>query len=215
MSVSSIGGSSFKDCSSLKQIVAHWDTPIDVPNTAFSGSSSDCTLYIPINTATKYFNAGWSSIPNIKETGILTIESNGEGVVSCNGIEITNQTKKVYFTPYKSFQIVFTPKNGYKICKLTLNSQNVIKEIESGALFVEEPEENLELSVEFADSSIQNGDVNGDGYVNITDAICVINHILKMNPKDYHDYWADMNDDNAFNITDVLMIINVLLKEVE
>ncbi|MBP3788519.1 MAG: leucine-rich repeat protein [Prevotella sp.] len=215
LSVSSIGGSSFKDCSSLKQIVAHWDTPIDVPNTAFSGSSSDCTLYIPINTATKYFNAGWSSIPNIKETGILTIESNGEGVVSCNGIEITNQTKKVYFTPYKSFQIVFTPKNGYKICKLTLNSQNVIKEIESGALFVEEPEENLELSVEFADSSIQNGDVNGDGYVNITDAICVINHILKMNPKDYHDYWADMNDDNAVNITDVLMIINVLLKEVE
>ncbi len=50
------------------------------------------------------------------------------------------------------------------------------------------------------------GDVNEDGYVNISDVVAVINHIAGTQS------WslADVNEDKSVNITDVVIIINII-----
>ncbi|UCE17080.1 MAG: hypothetical protein JSV84_09225 [Gemmatimonadota bacterium] len=58
------------------------------------------------------------------------------------------------------------------------------------------------------------GDVNGDGFVDIIDAVKVINFILSQStPSPEESEAADCNDDAAINILDALCIINIILGE--
>lgn len=56
------------------------------------------------------------------------------------------------------------------------------------------------------------GDVNRDGFVNITDAVCVVTEILQPNTQDIDLVAADANEDGYINITDVIAIINMVLE---
>lgn len=55
------------------------------------------------------------------------------------------------------------------------------------------------------------GDVNGDGFVNITDVTCLVNYI--MNPESTTIIFkaADINSDGMINITDAVGIVNIIL----
>ncbi len=55
------------------------------------------------------------------------------------------------------------------------------------------------------------GDVNNDGTINVTDAIGVVNHILKQTPTSFIEGAADMNNDNTINVTDAIAIVNIIL----
>ena len=57
------------------------------------------------------------------------------------------------------------------------------------------------------------GDVNGDGIVNVTDAVAIINYILKKVQGNFILEAADMNDDGIINVTDAVQVINVILKK--
>ena len=59
------------------------------------------------------------------------------------------------------------------------------------------------------------GDANGDGEVNITDVIVIINYMLDRAPKDFVWKNADLNKDGEVNLTDALIIVKdfVLKKE--
>ena len=52
------------------------------------------------------------------------------------------------------------------------------------------------------------GDVNGDGLVNITDVIMLINAIVSGNTSTINEGNANVNGDSQLNITDVIMLIN-------
>ena len=58
-------------------------------------------------------------------------------------------------------------------------------------------------------SSAQLGDVNGDGYVNITDVSLLINYILGEEVEIVYDA-ANCNGDNEVNISDVTKLINYI-----
>ena len=58
-------------------------------------------------------------------------------------------------------------------------------------------------------SSIR-GDVNGDGNVNITDAIRLINYLANGNDDGINPEAANCNGDNLVNITDAILLINYL-----
>ena len=210
-SITAIKSNAFASCTSLQRVVAHWDNPITIQDNAF-GITSECYLYCPIGTATKYFNAGWNIFSNLKEAGILTVIANKGGVVSCYDTAVTDNTEDVFYTPYKSFNISLTPDEGYVIKKVKLNGENVTSQVEDGILFMEEPEENMTLSVVFADANIRTGDVNGDGVVNVTDAICIVNYILKNQPNIFYEYAADTNDDDVINVTDAIILISKNIK---
>ena len=210
--INSIGSNAFRNCSNIEEIVAHWDNPISVDNTLFLNVSNNCYLYVPIGTATKYVNAGWS-VPNMRAAGILHISANDGGVVSCDDVNVTDSEGRVFFTPYKSIYVDVTPNDGYAIKKVMLNGENVISQVEDGKLFLEEPEENMMLSIIFADASIEQGDVNGDGTINQTDVISIAKYILKTPPHDFYDYWGDINNDGIINITDAIFIISKYLNK--
>lgn len=57
------------------------------------------------------------------------------------------------------------------------------------------------------------GDVNGDGDVNIADAIGVVNYVLKKEMLVFVADAADMNEDGDINIADAIAIVNLILKK--
>lgn len=57
------------------------------------------------------------------------------------------------------------------------------------------------------------GDANGDGIVNITDAVGIVNYILKKVQGNFIFEAADMNGDGIINVTDAVQVINVILKK--
>ena len=57
------------------------------------------------------------------------------------------------------------------------------------------------------------GDVNDDGTINVTDAICVVNHILEQEPPVFIEAAADVNGDNTINVTDAICIVNIILSD--
>ncbi len=58
------------------------------------------------------------------------------------------------------------------------------------------------------------GDVNGDGEVNIADAIDLINYVLGSVPTPFYEVNANVNQDTEITITDAILLINILLNEV-
>ena len=55
------------------------------------------------------------------------------------------------------------------------------------------------------------GDVNGDGKIDISDVVALVNIILKGN-SDYNAN-ADMNKDGVINISDVVLLVNNILNK--
>ena len=205
-SINSLGNYAFQGCSNLTKIVAHWESPFSLDGNTFSGVSPDCYLYVPIGTATKYITAGWN-VPNVKAAGILNVTANEGGKVNCYNTVISNTSENILFTPYRTFDIALIPNEGYDVKKVLLNGYDVLPRVQNGILTIEEPEENMSLSVIFADASIQQGDVNGDKIINEDDARLVVNYLLKYKPEMFHDYWADVNGDGEIDVTDAILIL--------
>lgn len=206
-SITELGSYVFEGCSNLVKIVAHWKNPISVNSGMFSNISVNCYLYMPIGTASKYSNSGWSCIPNLKAVGILSVKVNSGGSVVSLGNTFSDTESEVFYNPYQDINIKITPQNGYKIFKVKLNGKDSMSELENGALLIEDVEEDLTLSVAFAEERIEMGDANGDEVVDESDVKDVANHILKNTPSPFFGYAADMNDDDMINITDILLII--------
>ena len=207
-SVSAISDGAFNK-TKLEKIVVHWKEPMSIGSKTFYEVPYNCYLYIPIGTASKYSNAGWNCIPNMKAVGLLTLKVNTGGTVSSEtyDISLTNKTDIFFFTPYQDFYIKIIPNDNYKIFKVKLNGEDVMSEIENGELYIEDPDEDIQLSVTFAEDQIEIGDVNGDEVFDEADVKNTANHIIKKPSSSFFEYAADMNDDGIINITDILLII--------
>ena len=202
-SISSIGERAFASCFGLEKVVVHWDNPISVGENVWE-VSNNCYLYVPINTASKYYNAGWDVFKNLKEAGILTVMANVGGVVSCYDANIENTTEVIFFTPYKSFYVNLIPNMGYRVQKVELNGIDVTSDVEDNKLFIEEPEEDMTLSVVFADEKITVGDVNGDGTISPSDAVMVLYHFFNVEQTDFNAKAADVNGDGTVTPADAI-----------
>lgn len=157
-------------------------------------------------TASKYYVSGWE-VKNVKEAGVLKITVQGGGELVFEEKSIRNKSEEILFTPYKSFYLTFNSDDDYSIRKLRLNGENVITMVEDGKIYIEEPEENIELAVTFGDNSVKNGDVNGNGFIEKEDAVLLMRHIVNDKSEPIFEYASDMNDDDIINVTDVLLII--------
>ena len=58
------------------------------------------------------------------------------------------------------------------------------------------------------------GDVNEDGYTNVTDVSVLINYLISGNSTVINTDNADMNQDGELNVTDVTLLINILINSI-
>lgn len=205
-SINSIGEMAFKGCRRIVLLIAHWKEPITIANNTFERNST-LELYVPIGTAQKYVNAGWT-MSNLSERGTLRIKVNNGGRVSYDTYNAFGGVFQYYFKPYKSFYLSLIPDNGYSVKRVRLNDEIVTSEVNNGMLFIEEPEEDIDMTIVFADNTIIDGDSNGDGHVDDEDAINTANYLLKKAPAPFYIYASDINEDEIINITDILLIIS-------
>lgn len=192
----------------LEKIVVHWKDPINISSNVFYGVPNNCYLYIPIGTSSKYSNAGWSCIPNIKARGILHVKVNDGGSVNSLDHVVSNKSEDLFFTPYNSFVIELMPNEGFRILKVKLDGVDVLSSLSNNQIEIEEPEEDHSLIVVFANEGVNIGDANGDLTVDYADVTAITNYLLKKSPMSFYDYAADLNDDGVVNITDVLLLIS-------
>ena len=59
------------------------------------------------------------------------------------------------------------------------------------------------------------GDVNGDGAVDIADAVCIVNHIVGKANSTFVEAAADVNGDGVVDIADAVKIVNLVVGKVE
>ena len=64
-------------------------------------------------------------------------------------------------------------------------------------------------TIDISDEMI--GDVNSDGYVDLTDAIMIVNHSLNNTPSNFKMKVADVNGDGNIDLTDAIIVVNMSL----
>ena len=69
--------------------------------------------------------------------------------------------------------------------------------------YIGEPEEDFVVDIY--------GDVNFDGYLNVTDIILMVNFVLGQTPTEEQLITGDMNYDGIINIVDIILIVNEVL----
>ena len=60
-------------------------------------------------------------------------------------------------------------------------------------------------------SRIKMGDANGDGSVNVTDVMLIVNHILGNTLPVFHEECANINGDSRIDVADVMLVVNMIL----
>ena len=207
-SLESIGNYAFSGCSNLERVTAHWNAPISISRYTFQNVSQDCCVFVPIGTATKYSNAGWSYIPNMSAMGVLSVIANQGGNVSCAGEVVSDATTNILFQPYKTFTIGIEPQNGFRIFKVKLDGNSVPLDIAKEGITIEEPEEDHSLIVLFGKEGVELGDADGNNTVDEDDAMAIANYLINSGPSTIQKYASDINDDGIINVTDIIVLIS-------
>ena len=60
-------------------------------------------------------------------------------------------------------------------------------------------------------SDVYKGDVEGDGIINITDAMCIVDYVLGKQPTNFIFQNADMDDNGTVDVTDAMRIVDIIL----
>ena len=78
----------------------------------------------------------------------------------------------------------------------------------AGNVEAKEPVSEFTLNV---GTVIIKGDANGDGKVNISDAVAIVNYILGNPSASFHEAAADVNNDGKVTISDAVGVVNMIL----
>jgi hypothetical protein len=67
------------------------------------------------------------------------------------------------------------------------------------------------IDVEAFTAAFIPGDANGDGLVNVTDIVEIVNYILGHPSAKFNKVAADVNGDGVVNVTDIVSVVNIIL----
>ncbi len=177
-SVTSIGDYAFSYCSNLRDITSGITDVFETGQDAFSGCNN-ATLYVPKGLVDTYKSiADWNSISNIEEMVYkipLTLACNSKGKVLVNGgVEFSNDVDHVDVIDGKDNTFEFIPDENCKLEQVIIDGFDVMSSVKDNKLTAK-IRENSKMIVTFSKSS---GDMNGDGMVNISDVVALVNLIL-------------------------------------
>ena len=180
-SVTSIGQSAFSNCKDLKTVFSEITDFFDINKNVFKGSENT-TLYVPKGMATTYRSStGWSVIKYIEEMpddtpdASFLISCSGKGSVSINGApSITNKIAAADINEGTDNTFTFTPKPNCRLDQVILNGLDITANVEGNTLTCTIPA-NSQMIVTFA---TEQGDMNNDGTLDISDVVAIVNKIL-------------------------------------
>ena len=176
-SVTSIGSSAFQGCTNLKDITSEITDVFVTGTNAFVGCEN-ATLHVPAGTYVAYSGrADWNRIIHIEEAAEgyqMTLACNTKGSVLINGkTTFTNKIKDVEVNEEEENTFEFIPNEGCRLEQVTLNGLDVTLSVSNNKLTTMIPT-NSQMMVVFS----KGNDVNGDGNVDISDVVSLVNLIL-------------------------------------
>ena len=105
----------------------------------------------------------------------MTLSCNSKGSIDVNGIfEFSNSVAQVDVKKNEDNTFIFTPEEGCRLEQVSLNGFDISAMVKNNTLTTTIPE-NSTMIVTFARES---SDINGDGYVDISDVVRLVNIIL-------------------------------------
>ena len=106
------------------------------------------------------------------------------------------------------FSLDFTASDGTEYRDTELRVTDIVLSNAKGKNYASE----VNVSIQATFDTVL-GDVNGDGLVNIADAIGLVNYILGKAAFEVDELAADANEDGILNITDAIAIVNLILTQ--
>lgn len=148
-SVETINPGAFQGCSSLKCVYASYLSPITLTRSntwsydfPFYKVNSECCLFVPIGTASKYKAAKWD-FPKYQEIGTLTITIDGEGQVKYNGVIISEGKMNFTFKPYTPFSLTIVPNDKCVLKSIFCNEENITEKVIDNELSFDDPDSDI------------------------------------------------------------------------
>ena len=179
-SVLEIGQEAFRGCTSLSDITSEITDVFVTGTDAFKGCEN-ATLHVPAGTYVAYSGrADWNRIIHIEEAAPaeegfqMTLACNTKGSVLVNGkTTFTNKIKDVEVNEEEENTFEFIPNEGCRLEQVTLNGLDVTLSVNNNKLTAMIPAKS-QMMVVFSKSN----DINGDGNVDISDVVSLVNFIL-------------------------------------
>ena len=176
-SVTSIGNEAFSGCTNLKDVNSEITEVFVTGTDAFKGCEN-ATLHVPAGTYVAYSGrADWNRIIHIEEAtegSQMTLACNTKGSVLVNGkTTFTNKIKDVEVNEEEENTFEFIPNEGCRLEQVTLNGLDVTLSVSNNKLTTMIPT-NSQMMVVFS----KGNDINGDGNVDISDVVSLVNLIL-------------------------------------
>ena len=145
-----------------------------------NGDYSNITLYVPYGLSETYRSTeAWNSIPNIVEmepaSVPMQIACNSKGSVTINNkTEFTKSIGTVDIFENCESTFAFTPKPNCRLDQVILNGLDITANVENNTLTCTIPA-NSQMIVTF---TTEQGDLNNDGTLDISDVVTIVNKIL-------------------------------------
>ena len=171
-----IGGYAFWGCSSLEKIVSNITDVFETGASAFD-LCGDATLYVPHGMIDTYRALSEWNVFNIEElpTIALSCSCNTKGYVTVNGETApSGAISEVDVIADENNTFIFTPKENCRLEQVILNGFDITANVENNALTCTIPL-NSQMIVTF---TYEQGDMNNDGTIDITDVVTIVNKIL-------------------------------------
>lgn len=177
-SVKSIDSYIFTNCSNLTTITSLITDVFKTGSLAFNGCEN-ATLYVPKGLVDIYKSTSdWNRITNIEEIPDiiqLALACNDKGKVLINGSNVfTNDMGNLDVYDGVNNTFVFLPGNDCKLKQVLVNGEDVTGTVKDNQL-ITTISEGSKMYVNFAQTD---ADVNGDGNVDISDVVELVNIIL-------------------------------------
>ena len=175
-SMTSIGNEAFSCCIGLTSVTSYITDVFETVQYVFYGCDN-ATLYVPKGLVSTYQStADWNRIKNIEEIpGIaLAISCNNKGKMKINGgVQFTNDMGEVSVYDGAENTFVFTPEENCQLEQVLIDGLDVTLSVKNNQLTTK-IRENSKMIVTFS----KQGDMNGDGRVDISDVVALVNMIL-------------------------------------
>ena len=137
---------------------------------------------------------------------LIRWSTDGDDVESLlfKGVTISNVDNPVV-TPAVTFKGTYSP------IEVTSDNKTMISLEENNKLNYPTADITIGTFHSYFQINTNLGDVNGDGKVDISDVVCMVNHILGSDNTSFVIENADMNGDGDINISDVTVLVNIIL----